>query len=59
MVFLCDSLVIFNVNKKFVVVLGTNLHPNFVTTSVSRYSYLHIDISHIDVYEEIFCCVGN
>ena len=40
--------------KKYFVVLGTNLHTHYVTTSVCRYSYLHIDISRIDVHEEIF-----
>ena len=47
MKFLCDSLVIFDVLKKFVSVLGTNLHPHYVLTSVSTYSYLHIAIFYI------------
>ena len=54
MEFLCDTLVIFNVLKKVCFSVGTNLHPRYVPTSVSTYSYLHIDILHIDVYKEIF-----
>ena len=44
MKFLCDSLVILMSWQKFVVVLGTNLHPQYVPISGSTYSYLHIDI---------------
>ena len=40
--------------QKFVV-LGTNLHPHYVPIPVSTYSYLRIDILHIDVYKEIYC----